>query len=357
MAKRTTAAVALSAVLVLGACAPTDSSDPDPHPSASAVAEGLTLAFTGGFADLQVSEFQRLVQELTQGALRLVASGEFSTDDHGVEQAIIRAVADGRLDVGVVGARAFSELGVHDLDALVAPFAIDSVATQRAVLQSDVPDRMLAGLDEVGVVGLAVVGGPLRRPIAAERPLVSLADFAGIPFYSWHGDVMAAAVEALGAVNVDLAPPDRNAGIEDGSIRAYENALPYLAETADRRANIMTANVNLWPAVAVIIANPDTLDRIGASGTGLEAAAEQVAESALDLFGDDREVARRACEAGAGFAVATTADLAELYAAVASVIDEMAQDAATAGYLAEIATLRGDRPPDVVEVPTECLAG
>lgn len=357
MGKRMTAAAALSAALVLGACAPTPSPVPASDPSASAAPETLTIAFTGGFADPQVSAFERLVEETSQGALRIAVSGDFPTDVHGVEQTIIRAVADGRLDVGLVGARAFSKFGVHDLDALVAPFAIDSVAAQRAVLRSDIPHRMLAGLEELGVVGLAVVGGPLRRPIAAGNPLVSLADFAGIPFYSWHGDVMAASVQALGAVNVDLAPPDRNAGIEEGSIRAYENALPFLVDTADRRANIMTANVNLWPAVGVIIANPDTLNRIGAGRAGLEAAADEVAEDALDLFEDDRELARRACLAGAGFAVATPADLAELYAAVTPVIEQMTQDAATARYLAEIAALRGDSPPDVVEAPTECLVG
>ncbi len=46
---------------------------------------------------------------------------------------------------------------------------IDSYALQSAVIASDITGRMLGGLSVIGVTGLAVVGGGLRKPIAVGR--------------------------------------------------------------------------------------------------------------------------------------------------------------------------------------------
>ncbi len=119
--------------------------------------------------------------------------------DADVEQQIVGAVTAGDLDLGWVGTRAFAELDVTSFDALTAPFLIDSYALQEAVLGSDIPDRMLAGLDGPQMTGLAVIGGGLRRPIAVEGPLRNPDDFTGITFHGWRSPQNAATIEALGA--------------------------------------------------------------------------------------------------------------------------------------------------------------
>jgi TRAP-type C4-dicarboxylate transport system substrate-binding protein len=313
----------------------------------------LTLAVTGAFADPQVEAF---TTELSTRGISLERSGEFDTDVHGVEQRIVEAVSAGQLDLGWVGARAFAELGVDDFDALVAPLLIDSLATQRAVLSSDLPERMLAGLAPLGVDGLAVVGGPLRRPIAADEPLLTPGDFAGIPFYSWHGEVNKASITALGAVDVDVSPPERNAGIEDGSIRGYENTIAYLTGAAERRANILTANINLWPSIGVLIANPAVMDELSDDESrAVKAAAVTVADSWLELLVDESQLAREVCANGGSFALATPENLAELRALVEPVHDEISAEGH--GYLEEIVELKGGTPPDAVVYPADCAGG
>lgn len=348
---------ALCITVLLGGCATATSPAENPSVEASSGSASLTFAFTGAFADLQIAEFERVLSEAAGESIELSINGDFDTDVFGVEQSIVKAVRSGELDLGWVGARAFSELDVHDFDALIAPMLIDSLATQRAVLGSDLPRQMLTGLEPLGVTGLAVIGGPLRRPIAADAPLVSIEDFARTPFYSMHGDVPAASIAGLGASNVDVAPPDRNAGIADGTIRAYENTLAYLSDTTDRRANVMTANINLWPAVGVLVANPASLASLSDDQrAAIETAASSAAGNWLDVMEDEDELAGSVCASGGRLALAEPDALGEFEAALRPVHRQLASDPVTAGYLEEIRALKGDTPPDAVSIPAGCDA-
>jgi len=345
------AAAAMCTVAVTGSCAGS------PVKTPSLVFSTLTFAVTGSFADPQVERFETELSQRSSGAVGIRIVPEFDTDTHKVEQHIIDAVASGGLDLGWVGGRAFAELGVHDFDALVAPMLLDSLDAQRAVLASDVPTRMLAGIDDLGVAGLALMGGPLRHPIAADAPLTTVASFAGIPFYSWHGDLNAQSVAALGATNVDLAPHDRNAGIANGTIRAYENTLAYLATTVERRTRIMTGNLNLWPSIGVLIANPATLAALpGAHREALLRAAAAASAHSLDVLEDESALALTVCDAGGSLAEVAASELEAFRARFTPVYERLQADPVTAGYLEEVKALKAGMPADRVEIPPGCEA-
>jgi TRAP-type C4-dicarboxylate transport system substrate-binding protein len=316
------------------------------------------LAIVPGLADLQVEAFQDELATRGKGGVDLVFSDDFDVQHTlGSEQDIVRAVADGRLDLGWVGARAFRELGVHDLDPLVAPMVLDSLAAQEAVLLRDVPRRMMDGLEPIGVTGLAVLGGALRRPVAAEEPLTTLADFRGLAFYSWHGAVNQLAITALGSTNVDVDPETRNQRIADGSIGAFENTLAFPAANADWRTNTMTVKLNLWPSVSVLVANPARLAALTKDQlSALTSAAEATASRALDLLADEGQLAASACRAGATLAVADAADLAEIEAALEPIRRELRRDPVVAGHLDKIADLTRGLPPDTLTIPDGCEA-
>ena len=95
-------------------------------------------------------------------------------------------------------------IGDTDFQALTAPMLIDSYPLQQAVLDSDIPAQMLAGLDELGVHGIAVLADGLRKPIAAARPLLRPADYEGITFQAFRSLEHAAAIRALGATPTDV---------------------------------------------------------------------------------------------------------------------------------------------------------
>ncbi len=73
------------------------------------------------------------------------------------EQQIVRGVAAGRYDLGVVGTRVFDTLGVDSFQALTAPMLIDSYPLEQAVIDSGIPAQMMPALDKVGVKGLGVL--------------------------------------------------------------------------------------------------------------------------------------------------------------------------------------------------------
>lgn len=315
------------------------------------------MAVVPGLADAHV---EALLDDLASADSGLNMQLSHSIDVQttlGAEQDIVRAVADGSIDLGWVGARAFRELGVSALDPLVAPMLLESAAAQRAVLESDLPATMLAELEPLGVSGLAVFGGPIRRPIAAEAPLVSLDDFEGVPFYAWRGDLHAMAIEALGAAHIDLSPEDRNTGIENGSIRAFENTIGFLAANTDWKTNRMTLNMNLWPSISVLVVNPDVLAALPEHArAALTSAAGAVAAQSLDLLPDEQAEIEAACAAGATFALADASALEEMRAALEPVFDNLRSDATVAAFVDEISRLTEGIEQEVPAIPDACAS-
>ena len=349
--------------VVLGALAITGCSTADSSPDAATDASApttaptsLTIAFVGRLADEQIAHFQTELARRSGGALTTAVDPHLAASSLTMEQRIIEAVAAGDLDLGVVGVRAFRELGIHDLDALIAPMAIDSMAAQQAVVGSDLPDRMLAGLESHDLAGLAVVAGPLRRPIA-DQPLTRLEDFAGVPFHTFHGDVNAMTIAALGATHVDAAGDERNAAIETGEIRGYENTLAFLANNLEWPTNTLTTNVNLWPSVSVLIAAPQTLASLEESQrAALVEAATDMADRAIEQLPDETQLTEEVCAGGGRLASAPPEALAEIEQAVAPVHAQLRSDPLVAGYLDEIKALTADLPPDSLPIPEGCDA-
>ena len=85
------------------------------------------------------------------------------------------------VDLAVVPVRTWSDAGVTSLQALQAPFLIDNDALLTAVTGDDaLVQPLLDGMQEQGLVGLAVWPEGLRHPLAFEQngaPLLSPDDF------------------------------------------------------------------------------------------------------------------------------------------------------------------------------------
>jgi hypothetical protein len=176
---------------------------------------------------------------------------------------------------------------------------IDSYALQDAVIKSAMPSQMLDGLKTLGVSGLGMVGGGMLKPIA-KRPLVSLADWHGITFEAYRSEVGADAIRALGATPTDTLA-GLPAGLDDGSIQGYARSLlTYQLNGNEVRAPFVTANVNLWPNMIVLVANPASLRGSPTSSGWLHQAAADDARapgSGRSRGSDPRPSARRGAHA------------------------------------------------------------
>ena len=122
--------------------------------------------------------------------------------------------------------------------------------------------------------------------------------------------------------------PVRNAGIADGSIRAYENSVAFLADNADwADFNVMTANLNLWPSVSVLIVNPRLSARRCRRTSGKPWSMRPPRRLRVpSRRSATRTRARCGCRAGARFAVAKPRDLVAIEKALQPVVDALRRD-------------------------------
>ena len=144
--------------LVVGACAAPPGRGVGSQPAP------IVLSLANGNHDHEaLKAFADGAAAATGGTVTIEFEDAAHEGEAAYESAIIDDVAAGTYDLGWAAPRPWHAKGVTSFDALMAPFLIDSYALQRAVLESDLEQEMLDGLDGTGLVGLGILPGPLRR--------------------------------------------------------------------------------------------------------------------------------------------------------------------------------------------------
>jgi len=264
------------------------------------------------------------------------------------EQQVVRDVAAGRYDLGVIGTRVFDTLGVDSFQALTAPMLIDSYPLERAVIDSGIPARMMPALDKLHVRGLGLLADGLRKPIAVRKPLLGPADWRGITFAAFRSREASEAIRALGATPSDVSGDQLDQGLDSGAVQGFEkNLLIYrLHNDLWKRAPYVTANVNLWPQTLAVIGNPDRLARLTSQQRGwLTEAVRDAASRSTALIDGDTGLLPGLCAGGTRFANASDAAIAALRDAFSSVYAQVEQDPQTKEFIAEINRLKQHNPP------------
>ena len=90
-------------------------------------------------------------------------------------------VSSGQIDLAILATREWSPLGITSLDVFEAPFLIDDDALALAIATSDVAEQSMAGLEALGVTGLALWPEDLRHLFAfatSGRTFTAPEDFA-----------------------------------------------------------------------------------------------------------------------------------------------------------------------------------
>jgi TRAP-type transport system periplasmic protein len=353
------------AALVLAGCSGSDAdgevaAEEPVEPASDEAGEPVTLSMANPYGHLgftpAVEYFVEQVEALSEGDLRIQVINDFGDHQPDGEQQVVSAVATGDVDVAWVGTRVFDTLGLSSFQALHAPFLVDSYAVQAAIIDSDIPDRMLAGLDDIGVTGLAVLAGGLRVPVGVDGPLLEPDDYAGIAFQFYRSDTQANALATLGATPTDVVAGDRDAGLASGEIDAHEHSLlTYVQRGNYTLAPYLAANTILWPETQALIINPDVLGSLTDVQAGwLYAAAADAAARSAELHDQDTERAVEACEGGARFAEASDAQLTALREAVEPVYAELSADQLTAELIAEIESLKQTVDAEPLSIPDGC---
>src|SRR5690348_6883640 len=304
-----------AAALAVASTACTSGAKPDEAP-----APGVALTMADGNDNVSiwpaVSRFVDRYRELSPGSPVKVVDrwGDFKPAS---EEQIVRDVAAGKADVGWVGTRVFDTLGVPAFQALSAPMLVDSYALQQAIVDSDVSGTMLGSLDKVGVRGIGLLAGGLRKPMSVKHPFLRPADWQGAQFGSRRSAVQKQAIEALGATTSEALGDERDQLLDSGQLGAFENSLRvYQFNSLEKHAPYVAANVNLWPEMVVLIVNPGRFDKLpNQVRANLMRAAHEASAQSAQLAGGDATILAQECQLGARAGLATAADLDALHKA------------------------------------------
>lgn len=303
----------------------------------------ITLTLANGNGDHQeLQPFADAVARLSDDSVHIDFRDGVHAGDPEAPTEIIGDVKGGKFDLGWTGAADWHELGVTSLDALAAPFLIDSYELEEKVLDSPVAADMLAGLGDVGVVGVGIMPGPLKLLSGANHPFVRPADFVGATIAIGPSAITVGALRALGAKALIIGTEGSLVGAD--GVEAQLGAL--LGNKYDTVMKHTSVNVALFPRPIVVYANPSRFASLSESQQqALRLAAQQSSASAVgNLHQAESAAFATLCEHGSEMAVATAADLAALRTAVQPVYDELDQDAATASKIRAIETMKAQVP-------------
>jgi TRAP-type C4-dicarboxylate transport system substrate-binding protein len=294
-------------------------------------------------ASQQIKEFARQVRRLSDGRLRIhiawEANGSGARHPRAFDQKTAQKVIDGRYALAVVPARAWDVLGVTSLQAIQAPFLVNSDALLDKVASDPVAEKMLSGLGDVGVVGLALWPEALRHPVGFGRPLRSLADFAGKGIRAPRSELTWETLRALGARPLDLVGDEMGPLIDSGQLSGAESQIERVQSLP--RPGTVTANVIFFPKANTIVANREAFDRLtDDQRETLRKAAAETLHHVVASRPTDVDEARSACGVRVHIVVASDADIRGLVRATRPVVARLERDDGTRKSIQRIVALR-----------------
>jgi TRAP-type C4-dicarboxylate transport system substrate-binding protein len=310
----------------------------------------LTLESEDDVALSGAPEFADAVERLSHGSMRIRFLQAGRSSEVEFERGVVQDVRGGRAQLGIVGTRVWDTTGVTSFRALLAPFLVDSLDLQRQVLESSLAESMLEGVGEAGVVGIALLPGPLRHPLGLSRAFVSLEDYRGATIGIRPGGVARAALRAL-KVRAKAYVPGDLSGLD-----GVETDLKTITYNGwDMRTGTLTTNVVLWPKPFSIVMNRKAFGSLSADQREiLHRAGREARAPELRQIASDAEAAlAEACRGGQLiFATASTAVRERLRAAVQPVYDEIEHDPQTRKWIAAIEQMRRGEP--TAAAPLRC---
>ena len=132
--------------------------------------------------------FVEALERVSDGQIKVEVTTALREGAPDAESQLVEAIASGDLDGGWPSTRAFAEAGIDGLQPVEAPMTITSYAAEAAVANGPVAEDLLDQLEGSGVTGLGLAVGPLRRPFAAEAPLLARRlERCGVPLVQLAG--------------------------------------------------------------------------------------------------------------------------------------------------------------------------
>jgi TRAP-type C4-dicarboxylate transport system substrate-binding protein len=303
-----------------------------------------TLTFMSGVRDIpkQALEFADEVSRLSNGKLKIRFDASTHPGDPRAEGEIIQDVRQHKAASALVGARVFDTLGINDFEPLIAPLVVDSYSLEGAVFAAGIPQEMLQSVSRLGLVGIAILPGPLRRMFGSSQPFLHPSDFAGKVVGIQESALARQTLAALGARAKALP-----AGASLEGVDGYEQQLGSIVGSRYAKGGTyVTTNLNFWPRPLVLVMGQQAYASLSADQRGVlkEAAKRTIAPALAAARAEDADAIQVLCRGPASLDVATASDLGDFRAALAPVYSRLSAAPETRRWLDEIEALNRGLP-------------
>ncbi|WP_458112098.1 TRAP transporter substrate-binding protein DctP [Arthrobacter sp. R1-13] len=310
-----------------------------------------------GPASEQIEEFARQVETRSGGKLLIEpvwrAGGQELWDR---DQAVARSVVSGELAMALVPSRTWDSEGVLSLRALSAPFLVMSSGVLKEAVKPELADGMLAGLDEVGLRGLALIPEGHQVLFSFRTPILTPSDAEGMVIRATRSTTAYKALAALGAVPEEVQELQFADQDDPGQVGAAESSFAYAAQLRSARSTtalpIATGNVVLSSRANTLVINMKAQDELSEEHRQLLSMAAAAARNrASDLLPALSEEARTYCQNGGTVVTASDEQVDAFRRAVAPVYAELEQDPQTRDLIARLRDLAIRSPAEPAVEP------
>ncbi|CAN5590662.1 hypothetical protein BH23CHL7_BH23CHL7_24030 [soil metagenome] len=302
----------------------------------------------------QIRRFADEVNALSGGRIVIEPVWDANGEDNlaGWDQAVARMAVAGELDMALIPARAWDTEGVTSLRALHAPFLVTSDELAATLATDEIAGEMLAGLDGIGVKGLALFPETLRHLIVYSDLPESTADFSGMAVRSPRSQTTWALFEALSAMPDDFTDPGESFDdiVAAGGPAAAETSFA-LAGTLPSGTSAL-GNLPLFPKINSLVVNSSAYGRLSEEQQAiLEQAATRAVESSVSTMRGTTEYAQEFCRNGGQVVMLDDALVVEIHAAASVAYNDLAADAQTQDFIDRIRRVAGriGAAPAIVE--------
>ncbi len=279
----------------------------------------------------EIGHFVQTVKSLSNGKITVEPKWAADGDGHlDWDQQVAKMVQNGKLDLALGPTWAWDVLKVKSFEPLQSPFLVDSDALVAAIVSDpDLSGKLMAGLSDAGVTGLALWPEGLRHPFGFEGPLLAAGEYRGKTMRSPESLASTAIFKALGA-KTTAKDPDATSMVGIHSEYAYSPN------------GTGAANVTFFPKVNVLYANAAGYEKLDdAAKQVLAAAAAETQTWAIDRT-DDVKSGTAFCDDGGTLVHASADDVASLVAATKPVAEAI--ESAHPDVIADISALKQKLP-------------
>lgn len=316
----------------------------------------LTLGYVTSPAHpygLALAQFKAQVEKASGGALKIKLIPVYGG---GNDAKLLNDEKGGTVDMGSVSTAVWDTQGVYSFEALQMPFLITSYGLEGKVL-STYEQTMLTdpnGPSKLGLHGLAIHEGGLRKPLSTGACFTTAASFNGVPFRVPPGQLLNDGIAALGASPTPLPLSDVYLALKQGTVKGMEaNYGLVLTNQYYQVAKCMTGNVNFWPFPTVLSINNNAWKGLTSQEQGWinSAATNLPAESLAILTNPASTTVPTLCKNGLKIGKSTPADISGMLAKEQSVYTKYEAHSPTGTLVPEIQKMKAAMPPAPAPAP------